>query len=131
MEEELTEIELAELEAKAERKRQRKEQRDLVLARRVPDSTIDKKNTFYNGNPKLKKAGISLPFTQAQIEEYVKCKNDILYFIKTYCQIVSLDEGLIPFELYPFQEEMITCFKENRFSISLCSRQSRHPYFAK
>ena len=120
---ELTPEELQEIEEKKVRKEKRKQLRIETLAKRVPDSTIDKKNTFYNGIPKLKKAGVALPFTQAQIEEYVKCKNDIIYFIKTYCQIVSLDEGLIPFELFPFQEEMINTFKENRFTISLCGRQ--------
>ena len=60
-------------------------------------------NNFYNGNPKLKKSGIDQPYTQEQIEEYKKCRDDIIYFTKKYCKIVSLDEGLINFELRDYQ----------------------------
>ena len=38
----------------------------------------------YNNNPLLKKANIQLDFTQDQIEEYVKCSEDPVYFIKNY-----------------------------------------------
>lgn len=98
--------------------------REEIINRRVKDSKIERKTFYYNGNPKLKKAGVDLPFTKEQIEEYIKCKNDIIYFITTYCQIVSLDDGLIPFELYSYQEEVINTFNENRFTILTQSRQS-------
>ena len=90
----------------------------------VQDVEIVKREQCYNGNIKLKKAGVTLPYTQEQVEEYLKCQQDIIYFIKTYVKIINLDRGLINFELYPFQEEMIKSFKSNRFSINLLPRQS-------
>jgi hypothetical protein len=89
----------------------------------VSDVQFDRANFCYNGNPKLKKAGVSIPFTQEQVAEYIKCRDDIVYFVKTYVYIVSLDRGMIPFSLYPYQEEMLRSFLENRFSINLLARQ--------
>jgi hypothetical protein len=89
----------------------------------VADVQIDKTDLCYNGNIKLKKSGVSIPFTQEQVEEYIRCKRDIVYFIKNYVKIVSLDHGLVPFELYDFQEEMVNTFRDNRYVICLLARQ--------
>lgn len=77
----------------------------------------------YLGNTKLKKAGVEVALTPFQQAELVKCMNDISYFIKNYVKIISLDEGLVNFELYPFQENMVKKMDENRFTIFLTSRQ--------
>ena len=61
----------------------------------------------YLGNQNLKAAGVSVPFTEEQVKEYLKCSKDPVYFIKTYIKIVSLDEGLVPFNLWDFQEDII------------------------
>lgn len=87
----------------------------------LPD--LDKEALCFMNNPKLKRANIKTPYTQEQLDEYIRCKQDILYFIKNYVQIVNLDVGLTLFKLYPYQEEMITTFKDNRFSICLTARQ--------
>lgn len=89
----------------------------------VADVQFDRIDFCYNGNPKLKKAGVSIPFTQEQVSEYIKCKADIVYFVKTYVKIISLDRGMIPFMLYPYQEDMLRAFHKNRFSINLLARQ--------
>ena len=49
---------------------------------------------------------------QAHLEEleYQKCMQDPAYFARTYVKIISLDEGLVPFDLYPYQEEMFKHF---------------------
>ena len=78
----------------------------------------------YNNNPLLKKANIQLDFTQDQIEEYVKCSEDPVYFIKNYVQIVHVDRGLVPFDLYDFQEDMVQKFHDNRFVICKMPRQT-------
>jgi hypothetical protein len=78
----------------------------------------------YLGNPNLKKANTPLEFTKEQIEEFIKCKSDPVYFAKNYIQIVSLDEGLVPFQPYPFQEKLIKRFHENRFNICMMPRQT-------
>ena len=64
----------------------------------------------YLGNPNLKKANVSVEWTEEQVTEYTKCMDNPLYFIENYIRIVSLDEGLVPFKLYNFQKEMVVRF---------------------
>jgi hypothetical protein len=78
----------------------------------------------YLGNPNLKKANTQIEFTQEQILEFVKCKDDPVYFAKNYVKIVSLDEGLVGFDPYHFQEKLITNFHKNRFNICKMPRQT-------
>ena len=78
----------------------------------------------YLGNPNLKKANTAFEFTATQIEEFIKCKDDPVYFAKNYIQIVSLDSGLVPFEPYVFQEKLIKRFHEHRFNICMMPRQT-------
>ena len=78
----------------------------------------------YLGNPNLKKANVQQEWTKKQLQEYTRCMEDPLYFIQTYVRIVSLDEGLIPFKMYPFQKEMVGTFHNNRFTICKLPRQS-------
>ena len=78
----------------------------------------------YLGNPNLKKANVAVEFTQEQILEFVRCKNDPVYFAKNYIKIVSLDYGEIPFKMYPFQEKLINNFHNNRFNICRMPRQT-------
>jgi len=81
-------------------------------------------DNVYLGNPNLKKANTAIEFSQEQILEYVKCKNDPVYFSQNYVKIVSLDEGLVPFRPYDFQEKLINNFHENRFNICKMPRQT-------
>ncbi len=81
-------------------------------------------DSVYLGNPNLKKANISIEFTPDQVQEFIKCKGDPVYFARNYIKIVSLDEGLVPFDLYDFQEEMVRCFHKNRFNIAKLPRQT-------
>ena len=78
----------------------------------------------YLGNPNLKKANVPVEFTKEQIQEYQKCMGDPIYFIQTYMKIVSLDEGLVPFDMYDFQKDMVQTFHDNRFTICKLPRQS-------
>jgi hypothetical protein len=78
----------------------------------------------YLGNPLLKKANAPIEWTKEQILEYQKCMEDPIYFIKNYIKIVSLDEGLVPFKLYDFQEDIVNTIHDNRFTICKLPRQS-------
>ena len=78
----------------------------------------------YLGNPNLKKADVPVEFTKDQVEEYLKCMKDPVYFARQYVKIVNVDKGLIPFEMYDFQEDMVRTFSANRFSICKLPRQS-------
>lgn len=77
----------------------------------------------YLGNPNLKRTNVPVNFTPEQVEEYVRCSNDPVYFMKKYIMIVTVDSGLKPFAMYPFQEEMVKTIKANRFCIAKMPRQ--------
>ena len=81
-------------------------------------------NDVYLGNPNLKKAGTPIQFTKKQIDEWIKCKNDPIYFAMNYIKIISLDEGLVPFSMYDFQKEILRDFHNNRFNIAKLPRQT-------
>ena len=78
----------------------------------------------YLGNPNLKKANVAQNFTKKQVAEFLKCAEDPVYFIQKYVRIVSLDEGVIPFRMYDFQEKMVEKFHDYRFNIAKLPRQS-------
>ena len=78
----------------------------------------------YLGNPNLKKVNTPVQFTKEQISEYQKCSKDPLYFMLNYVQIVSLDEGLVPFNMYDFQKHIVRTIHDNRFTICKLPRQS-------
>ena len=82
------------------------------------------KQELYLGNPNLKKANVSQRFTKKQIAEFLKCADNPVYFIQKYIKIVSLDEGIIPFKMYDFQESMVESFHAERFNIAKLPRQS-------
>ena len=81
-------------------------------------------DNVYLGNPNLKKANTPIEFTKENVVEFLKCKEDPVYFAKKYIKIVSLDEGLVPFNLYPFQEKLVNTFHKNRFNICKMPRQT-------
>ena len=81
-------------------------------------------DAVYLGNPNLKKANVTQEWTKEEVEEYTRCMKDPIYFIQNYIKIVSLDEGLVPFDLYDFQKEMVGTFHNNRFTICKLPRQS-------
>ena len=81
-------------------------------------------DNVYLGNPNLKKANTAIEFTQEQIYEFMRCKEDPVYFANNYIKIVSLDEGLTQFHPYHFQEKLINNFHENRFNICKMPRQT-------
>jgi len=78
----------------------------------------------YLGNPNVKRDGVLQSWTDEMVREYAKCMKSPSYFAKQYCKIISLDQGLVPFELYPYQEKMFEAFNEHRFNIVLACRQS-------
>ena len=88
----------------------------------IEDFEIDSKET-YRDNPLLKKAGVKLEYTQEQVDEYIKCAKDPIYFAENYVTIVNVDIGLMKFKMWDFQKEMIKVYHENRFSITKCPRQ--------
>jgi hypothetical protein len=78
----------------------------------------------YLGNPNLKKAHTKSRFSPKQVDEVMKCLEDPKYFIEKYLKIVTIDKGLVPFEMYDFQRKMVDTFHDNRFTICKLPRQS-------
>lgn len=77
----------------------------------------------YLGNANLKRTGVEIEYTQEQLIEIAKCVEDPVYFIKTYVKIVNVDHGLVPFQMWGFQETMVETFHRERFSICKMPRQ--------
>ena len=78
----------------------------------------------YLGNPKLKKANIQIDFSEEEIREITKCSKDVVYFCEKYIKIVNIDEGLIPYEPYNYQKEIMRTVEGNRFVICKMPRQT-------
>jgi len=87
-------------------------------------SQIKNSELGYLGNPSVKRDGVESEFSKKEVLEYKKCMESPTYFARTYVKVISLDEGLVPFDLYPYQEKMFHHFTNNRFSIVLACRQS-------
>ena len=78
----------------------------------------------YLGNRLLKPTNVPQQFTKEEVEEYVKCRDDIIYFLKNYVQVIHVDKGLVPFDLYDYQQELINTLDEHRYVIVKSARQS-------
>ena len=81
-------------------------------------------DNVYLGNPNLKKANTPIEWTEEMMVEFLKCKEDPVYFANNHVKIVSLDEGLTQFHPYHFQEKLINNFHHNRFNICKMPRQT-------
>jgi len=81
-------------------------------------------DSVYLGNPNLKKANTPIEFSEEQIIEFMRCKEDPVYFANNHIKIISLDEGLTQFHPYHFQEKLINNFHSNRFNICKMPRQT-------
>jgi len=81
-------------------------------------------NETYLGNINVKRDGVVQEWTKEQIREYKKCMDNPSYFAEKYVKIISLDSGLVPFNLYDYQRHMFEHFNSNRFSVVLACRQS-------
>ena len=79
---------------------------------------------IYLGNPNLKKANTQLEFSEDDIQEYLKCKADPVYFTEKHIKIVNVDEGLVGFNMYKFQKKLIKNFHKHRFNICKMPRQT-------
>jgi hypothetical protein len=78
----------------------------------------------YNGNILLKRANQDIEWTPELVAEWVRCSEDPLYFIRNYMKIITLDNGLQLFNLYPYQERMIESFVNERNTVVTTARQA-------
>jgi len=78
----------------------------------------------YKGNVNLKRSNQNIEWSEDLVSEYMKCAEDPVYFTETYMKIISINEGLMNFKLYPYQKDMVKSFKDNRYSIVTTARQA-------
>lgn len=78
----------------------------------------------YKGNVLLKRANEDIDWSPELVQEWVKCSEDPIYFVETYMKIISLNEGLVTFNPYPYQRNMIKSFVDNRYTVVTTARQA-------
>lgn len=78
----------------------------------------------YKGNSLLKKSGIQLSWTPEQVDEFVKCSKDPIYFINKYLKAIDADKGLVSIKLRDYQEKMVSSFHSRRRTIVTTCRRS-------
>ena len=114
-----------------------KEDKDGVIAKRMIWSTKSLEialngliagrkliaNPFYEKNTSLIKGDLVFDRTPDEIQEWLKCKNDILYFAEKYCKLMT-PEGIGHIQLRDYQKEYLQHLEKNRLSIFLSCRQS-------
>lgn len=91
----------------------------------IKDIEVDAKGNelHFRSNPQLRPAGTKIKLSAEQVEEYLKCAKDIVYFTENYIYIADPNKGRSLIKLYPFQKQMLENFQNNRYNINLCSRQ--------
>jgi len=94
------------------------------MTQSIIDTTKNKTDTSYLGNPHIKRDGVEEDWTQEKVAEYAKCMADPAHFAREHLKVINLDKGLVNFDLYPYQEKMFDHFNDNRFSVVLACRQS-------
>lgn len=94
---------------------------DLSLYQTFKDR--NNKRSRYLGLPNLKRANIKTQWTQEMINEWKRCRDDVVYFAETYCAITHIDYGVIKVQLRDYQKDMLRIMSGNRMSVSKLSRQ--------
>lgn len=83
-----------------------------------------KANPFIGKNTKLLRADLVYKRTEEEIEDYIKCKEDPVYFASK-CFIMNAETGgLQPCILRDYQVEYLHHLQNHRFSILLACRQA-------
>ena len=82
------------------------------------------KSANYLGNPNLKNVGQKINWTEKHLTEYMLCKEDSEHFIRNFVKIIHVDRGLVSFEMYDYQKDMVHTFNDNRFVICKMPRQT-------
>ena len=80
-----------------------------------------KVNPFIGNNTKLLKPELVFKRTEEEIDDYVKCMQDVIYFASK-CYVMT-PEGLQPCILRDYQVDYLKHLQNNRFSIFLAVRQ--------
>jgi hypothetical protein len=78
----------------------------------------------FQGNEKIKPVGVKVSLTMEQIKEYIKCQEDVIYFMSNYAWVFKPGSGNIKFQPYDYQKKFARMIVDNRFVISKFPRQA-------
>ena len=81
------------------------------------------KRSRYMGLPNLKRANIKTNWTREMVQEWKKCRDDIVYFAEKYCAITHIDYGTIKVQLRDYQRDMLRIMSSKRMTCCNLSRQ--------
>lgn len=79
-------------------------------------------NPFYENNTHLLKGDLVFERTTEEIDEWIRCKCDIIYFVEKYCKLMT-PEGIKNVKLRDYQQRYLKHLMDNRLSIYLACRQ--------
>ena len=65
---------------------------------------------MFQGNRKLRAADEQINYSKEMIDEYIRCKEDIIYFAEQYFYITTIDKGKIKIPLWDFQKKALKAF---------------------
>ena len=74
-------------------------------------------------NPLIVRPGTQIEYGPTEMREMRRCAQDPIYFIRNYVKVQHPTKGIVPLDLYDFQEDMVRTYKDNTWCITLTSRQ--------
>ena len=78
---------------------------------------------FYESKIGIRREGVTFAMTENELDEWVKCKIDIIHFANTYCKVKTEDGSYKVIQLRDYQYDILNMFSNNQFNILMASRQ--------
>ncbi|AFF28085.1 gp87 [Sphingomonas phage PAU] len=78
---------------------------------------------FYRGKPGIRNANLVYQYTEEELEEILKCMDDINYFAEKYVYLKAGKE-VSKIKLRPYQKKLLAQYQKERFNIVLQARQT-------
>lgn len=83
---------------------------------------------YYNNNPNVKNAGVQQSYSLDQVKNIQRYIIDPVAFINECVKVISIDHGIVPFNLFPYQKRIVEAVNNNRFTVCKLFRQSGKPF---
>jgi len=69
---------------------------------------------FHERDPELKADNILFQYTQEEQQEFVKCSQDIVYFVEKYCRFMN-DKGRTTVKMRDYQKDILNTVGEEQW----------------
>jgi hypothetical protein len=66
---------------------------------------------------------MTIGYTEEQVLELITCVKDPIHFIENHVKIYHPTYGLIPFELHPFQKNLVEAYHSGKHTVAVIPRQ--------